>query len=160
MSSTDTEILYENTRPGVLRRVLVSAGTGTAFWAMTVFFHWGLHPSTIEGRWAPRIIGGVVSTAMLLWAVRSRVVFCVAMDPRGRTVRFHWDRGVIVVPFADIRSVTAESPGGGWSTQPADRLAVTLRDGNTQWYDLPDDADTPGIARDITLAVLSSPPAL
>ncbi len=148
------EAVYDSERTGLVRRALVSLGTGLAFWAMTAFASWGLRaPGGGLGAWLPRGVGFAVAVGLLVAAVSSRVVRRVALDHGLSAVRLYRDPGAVeVLPLGAIAALGSEPAVGGWSRDPSERLVVTLRDGTVRRYTLPDDADTPGIATDLDAA--------
>lgn len=93
------------------------------------------------------MVGAGVALVMIVAALRSRTVYRVELT--ARELRVHRDPGVIERwPLREV-SVRSEPAVGGWSRSPSERLVITAADGASAHYALPDDADTPGVARDI-----------
>ncbi len=147
---SEPEVLFEGPHASVAHRLAVAVGTGAVLVGVVVFVRWGFD---LMGPLAPpRVIAlaAVVTVAMAVAALRSRVVWKVSVDHGSRALLLHRDPGAVErFALADLASVASEPPLGGWSANPAERLVLTLRDGAAHRYTLLDEADTPGIVKDL-----------
>lgn len=147
---SEPEVLFEGPHASVAHRLAVAVGTGAVLVGAVVFVRWGFN---LAGPLVPpRVlaIAALVAVAMSVAALRSRVVWKVSVDHEARALLLHRDPGAVErVALADIAAVSSEAPMGGWSANPAERLVVTPRDGAAKRYQLLDEADTPGIVRDL-----------
>lgn len=145
------DILYDSARPTLSLKVVVAVATGVMLVGFMSFARWFSAGTELGVVTPPMVVlGAAVSVAMLGAALRSRVVRCVAVDGLRRSLRLYRDPGTSeVIALADVAAVSSEVPAGGWSRDPAEDLVLAMRDGSTRRYGLPDDADTPGIVRDL-----------
>ena len=56
-----------------------------------------------------------------------------------------------------LRAAASEPHPGGWSRDPSERLVLSLSDGTTRRFTLHDEADTPGIVRDLRALLPPAP---
>lgn len=142
----DAAVIYDSPHVPPARRVVVALLFGALPPAMGAWWRWVRHRG--EGPSALHLaLGAAVALAMIAAALRSRTAYRVELTRD--TLRVHRDPGV--VERFDLRAITvrAEPVVGGWSRTPAERLAVTDREGRATVFSLPDDAHTPGIVDDI-----------
>lgn len=155
----DDRVLYDSERTSLAWKALVSAAAGAAVVAFMSFMRWFARDAPI-GAVSPRMaaLGVAVAAAMVAAAVRSRVVRRVEFSPDGERLVLHRDPGALEsFPVGDLVGARSDAPSGGWSRDPSDVLVLALRDGSERRYALPDDADTPGIVRDITARLGATP---
>lgn len=146
------EVLFESPIASRTTRVVISVVTGAAFVGATGFLEWGLR----AGRHMPQslaagaIVGASVTWVMLWSTFTSRTVRRVVVLTETHAVALHPDAGAtVVIPLGQIASVRSAPVFGGYSRDPAEQLVVTLRDGSSRSFQLPDEADTPAIAEDL-----------
>ena len=145
----EAAILYESEQTPLAWKLLVAACTGAAAVCAVAFLRWferadDLGFSTVGSL----ALGAGVALAMAGAAVGSRVVRRV--EVRGGALRLARDPGAMeAFPLGDVAAATSEPAAGGWSREPAETLVLTLRGGETRRFTLPDDADTPGVVRDL-----------
>ena len=160
MESADAgpEVLFEADHVGVGQRVAVALGTGLALVGLSAFVRWGLGGVAISAGlsrtlWA---VGALVSAAMIVAALRARTVYRVEV---ANTHLVLWrDPGVAErFPLTALRAVASEAHPGGWSRDPSERLVLTLTDGTARRFTLHDEADTPGIVRDLRASLPPAP---
>jgi hypothetical protein len=154
--SNAQEIVYEGSHVTVGHRLAVALGSGLTVFAATSFLRWGCGPMGIDrrGLLAGLILGGVVAVGMAIAALRSRVVWRVALDRSAGELRIDRDPGEAERwPLRDIAGACAQPVAGGWSRDPAERLVLSLRGGDERVFSMPDDALTTGIAADICVAL-------
>lgn len=142
----DAAVIYESPHVPPHRRVAVALLFGAIPPAVGAWWRWVRHrgegPSTLH-----LALGLAVALAMIVAALRSRAAYRVELTPEA--LRVHRDPGVVETFALAGVTVRAEPVVGGWSRTPAERLAVTDREGRTTRFTLPDDAHTPGIVDDI-----------
>lgn len=150
------EVLFESPIAPWSVRVVISLVTGAAFVAATGFLDWGVR----AGRHMPQslaagaLVGVSVSLVMLWNTFTSKTVRYISVRPAARSLRLHPDSGDIVeIPLDQIAAVQSAPVFGGYSRDPAEQLVVTLRDGTSRTFRLPDEADTPAIADDLRKAL-------
>lgn len=143
-------VLFEGSHVGLLQRVGVALGTGLSLVALSLFVRWGLGGAPSAGAGPPGLwlLGALVSAAMIAAALRARTVYRVEVsaaevvlwrDP-GVSERFARER---------VRAVVSAPVQGGWSRDPSEDLVLTLDHGASRRFSLHDEADTPGIVRDL-----------
>lgn len=146
------EVVYESTHVSVGHRLLVALGSGLAVFGAMSFLRWGCGAAGVDrrGLLSGIVVGGLVGLGMVIAALRSRVVWRVTLDRAAAELRIDRDPDAVErFPLADITEVRALPVAGGWSRDPAERLALRLRDGRERVFSLPDDALTEGIANDV-----------
>ena len=146
------EVVYESSHVSVSHRLLVALGSGLAVFGAMSFLRWGCGVASVDrrGLLSGMLIGGTLALGLVIAALRSRMVWRVTLDRATDELRIDRDPDVVerwkLNDLADARAVPV---AGGWSRDPAERLALRLRDGREQVFSLPDDALTEGIAGDI-----------
>ncbi len=151
-------VLFEGSHVGLGQRVGVALGTGLSLVALSQFVRWGLGgaPSVGAGPWGLWLLGALVSAAMIAAALRSRTVYRVEVS--AAEVVLWRDPGVAErFPRERVRAVASAPVQGGWSRDPSEDLVLTLDDGTSRRLSLHDEADTPGIARDLRETLALSP---
>ncbi len=150
------EVLYEGAHSTVGRRFGVSLGTAGTLVAVVGFVRWGLggeralRDLVSPGVWA---LAGAIAVVMCIAALRSRVVWRVTLEGGGH-LRMDRDPGAVErFALAEITRAESAPAKGGWSRDPSEKLILHHRDGQATRWELPDDADTPGVARDINTGV-------
>ena len=142
------DVLYDSPRAGVAQKVAVSVATGAALSGFTLLVRWGFYPAA-QRAWPFVSLGVLVTVVILVAAAFSRTVRRVEVS--GACLKLYRDPAAIEEhPREALASVATEAARGGWSRDPSERLVLTFKNGTTRRYDLPDDADTPGIVRDLT----------
>ncbi len=144
-------VLYDSPRTSLAWKVVVALATGVSLaWFMS-FVRWFAREAPLGAVTRPMaLLGAGVSVVMLVSALRSRVARRVEVSADGRALLVYRDPGVVErLALGEVTTARSEPHAGGWSRDPAGDLVVVLRDGATRRYGLPDDADTPGIARDL-----------
>lgn len=143
------EVLYDSPRTPLAWKLIVSVGTGFALVAFMSFLRWSLRESdALKPPVSAVVLALAVSLVMAASALRSRVTRRVEM--RGDELLLYQDPGRVErVVLRRISAVRCEPASGGWSRDPAEILVLSRDDGTTSRHELPDDADTPGIVRDI-----------
>ena len=146
------EVLYESQYVSVSHRLLVALGSGLAVFSTMSFLRWGCGIASIDrrGLLSGMLIGGSLTLGLVIAALRSRVIWRVTLDRAADELRIDRDPDVVerwkLTDLVDARAVPV---AGGWSRDPAERLALRLRDGCERVFSLPDDALTEGIVGDI-----------
>lgn len=142
------DVLYDSPRAGIAQKVVVSVATGAALTGFTLLVRWGFYPAA-QRAWPFISLGVIVTVVMLVAAALSRTVRRVEVN--GACLKLYRDPAAIEEhPRETIVSFASEAAQGGWSRDPSERLVVTFKNGTALRCDLPDDADTPGIVRDLT----------
>lgn len=144
----DAAVLYESEQTPLAWKVVVAAFTGLGVVCAVAFLRWFERaPDLGFTSVASLALGATVALAMTAAALRSRVVRRV--EVRGGALHLARDPDTSeVFPFAEVTAMESEPAAGGWSRDPAEVMVLRLRDGRVLRYVLPDDADTPAIARD------------
>lgn len=145
----EAAVLYESEQTPLAWKLLVAACTGAAAVGAVAFLRWFERADDLGLSSAGSLaLGAGVALAMAGAASGSRVVRRV--EVRGGALRLARDPGATeVFPLGDIATAASEPAAGGWSRDPAETLVLTLRGGETRRFTLPDDADTPGVVRDL-----------
>jgi hypothetical protein len=159
-STSSNDVLYDSPRTRLGWKAVVSLATGFVLaWFMS-FLRWFSREGALGAITAPMAaLGAAVSLVMLAVALTSRVARRVEVTADRAWLLVHRDPGVTErIALVDLVDARGERHSGGWSRDPAEDLLLTERDGVTRRYVLPDDADTPGIVRDL-LAHLGDPRA-
>ncbi len=142
------DVLYDSPRAGVAQKVVVSVATGAALSGFTLLVRWGFYPAA-QRAWPFVSLGALVTVVMLVAVALSRTVRRVEVN--GACLKLYRDPAAIEEhPRETLAGFASEAAQGGWSRDPSERLVLTFKNGTTRRYDLPDDADTPGIVRDLT----------
>ncbi|MBI5517996.1 MAG: hypothetical protein HY909_29760 [Deltaproteobacteria bacterium] len=143
------EVVFESPRVSIAQKVLASFGAGLALAALAAFSRWGFHPGRHLLAWLPVLApGAAVTVVMLVAVVLGRTVHRVSIE--GDRLKLHRDPNHLdVYPLEAVKAFTSEPVVGGWSRDPSERLVLHLADGSRRAYALPDEADTPGIVRDL-----------
>lgn len=143
------EVLYDSPRTPLVWKLIVSVGTGFALVAFMSFLRWSLRePDALRPPISAVALALAVSLVMAASAWRSRITRRV--EVRDDDLLLYRDPGRVErVTLRRIAAVRCEPASGGWSRDPADILVLSRDDGTTSRYELPDDADTPGIVRDV-----------
>lgn len=151
-----SEVVYESTHVGVAHRLAVALGSGLAVFAAMSFLRWGCSAMGVDrrGLLSGLVVGGALALGMAVAALRSRVVWRVTLDRAEGELRIDRDPDAVERwPLAELAGARTLPVAGGWSRDPAERLALRLADGRELVFTLPDDALTEGIAADIRAAL-------
>jgi|JI10StandDraft_1071094.scaffolds.fasta_scaffold505136_1 hypothetical protein len=146
------EVIYESAHTSLVHRLTVAFGAGVMVFVTFAFLRGGWGVWTVA-RWY-LAVASLVTVALVVAALRSRTVWRVTLDHRAGVLGVDRDPDVTERwPFTDLASAEAVPVAGGWSRDPADRLVLRLRDGQSLAFTLPDDALTEGIVSDIRAAL-------
>lgn len=152
MQSPTEDVLYESPHPTIATKLLVALGTGVGLGALTAFTLWAPHAErTLASVRGPSVISGALGFVVIVVAIfAGRTVRRVVVDRASRALVLHRDpHATERYPLKSLRALSSEPTVGGWSRDPAERLVLSLDDGRVLKWDLPDDADTPGIVKDL-----------
>jgi len=151
-------VLFDGSHVGLAQRVVVALGTGLSLVALSLFVRWGLGGTASldtvpRGLWA---MGGSITAGMLVAALRARTVYRVEVSSDELIV---WrDPGVAEhFALASVRAADSAPAEGGWSRDPSDDLVLTLDGAPPRRFTMHDEADTTGVARDLTALLAPSP---
>lgn len=144
------EVLFEGPHAGVFHRVIVALGTGISLVGVVAFVRWGFGMAGPLVSARVIVLATVVAVSMAIAALRSRVVWKVCVDREKGELLLFRDPGVVDrVGLDTVVGVSSQARLGGWSADPSERLVLSLREGISRRYELLDEADTPGIVRDL-----------
>jgi hypothetical protein len=147
--STAIITLYESEQPPLVWKLIVAACTGGIVVVAIAFLRWfeQIEKSGLTTRGSVAL-GMGVTLVMTVLIGTSRTVRRVTVH--GGVLHLQRDPSTVEsFPFDTIVATTSEPTVGGWSRDPAETLVLHLRDGRVLRYNLPDDADTPGIVHDL-----------
>lgn len=149
-SPDDAAVLYESEQTPLAWKLVVAPATGLGVVCAVAFVRWFERADDLGfTSAASAALGGAVALAMAAAALRSRVVRRV--EVRDGALHLARDPGAVdVFPLGDIVGAASAPTSGGWSRDPAETLVLHLRNERTLRFQLPDDADTPGIVGDLT----------
>ncbi|MBL8602961.1 MAG: hypothetical protein JNK72_13635 [Myxococcales bacterium] len=150
----DGEVLIAVEFVSVPRRIVVSLGTGAALVGFALYLQWAFRLVTPDrAGLVVGALGAAVSLAMVAAAFRSQKVYRITLDRGEGRLKVWRDPGVLEqFALAELKAVESVPPVGGWSRDPSERLVLTLSSGARRVFELPDEADTPAIVRDLTRA--------
>jgi hypothetical protein len=154
------EVVYESSHVTVGHRVLVALGSGLAVFGTMSFLRWGFGAVGVDRRalLSSILLGGAVALGLVIAALRSRVVWRVTLDRAASELRIERDPDAVDRwRLSEIAEVRALPVAGGWSRDPSERLVLSLSDGTTRRFTLHDEADTPGIVRDLRALLPPAP---